>query len=193
MNTEQQQPDGADVTEARASARRRLIRGSFAAPAILALHSGRAFAQATGAAACLVKQNSSPVTPAPTPANGDDGYFRYQLWVIRRISDNAIVSSWVKGADLAVYIRNGLSPFLASGSWWRFNINNNRLITGGPQMAQPTTNQNQTFTQTGAWVVLRVASNGQLVGAGKFDSTGGTGGSPVGDSCWNSFALGTPP
>ena len=187
MNNNPQLPDD------KASARRRLIRGSFAAPAMLALHSGRAFAQATGgAAACLVKQNTVPVTPAPTPTNGDDTYFRYQLWVIRR-GDGTIANSWVKGADLSVYMRKGLSPFLASGSWWQFNTNNNRLIAAGSTTTEPTPNANQTFTQTGAWVVLRVDANGQLVGAGKFDSAGGTGGSPVGDSCWNSFAAAAPP
>lgn len=127
------------------------------------------------------------------PTNTDDTYFRYQLWVIRKNSDNSIVSSWIKGADLSVYQRNGQSPFLASGSWWKFNpdAGKNKLL-GSAVTSDPLPGSRQRpLEQTGAWVVLRIDKDGALVGAG-VTNVNGTG-SPVGDSCWNSFALSTGP
>ncbi len=65
------------------SARRKLVRGVFAVPAVLTLYSGGASA-ATSANSCLVKRNLSPIALAPT--SSDDMYFRYRLWVIRKKS-----------------------------------------------------------------------------------------------------------
>ena len=67
------------------SARRRLIRGAFAAPALLTLHSGSARA-ASSLGMCLVKANTSPATFAA--ASADDNTFRYQLHTVRDSSNN---------------------------------------------------------------------------------------------------------
>ncbi len=163
------------------SARRKLVRGVFAAPAILTLQSGSAFA-ATSAGSCLVKQNLSPSTQPATAA--DDTWFRYQLWVVKN-NGGQIESSWIKGADLSVYVRAGQTPFLSNGQWQQFDLATNALL-GSPALSPPSIGINQTLTQTGSWVSLRVNSTGALVGAG----VSGTG-SAVSDSCWNSFAAAT--
>jgi len=179
-----QQPDFGPADRAR----RRLVRGAFAVPAVLTLQSGGASAATSSAAMCLANQNQNPVSFAPT--SSDDTYFRYQLWVIRKQQDNSINSAWIKGADLSVYIRNGQLPFLNSSSWQKFAIATNTFY-GSATTTTPSPNGSSEYplAQTGPWVVLRVSSTGALVGAG----ASGSGGSAVADTCWNSFALGTPP
>ena len=165
-------------------ARRRLVRGAFAVPAVLTLQSGGASAATSSAAKCLANQNQNPVSFAPT--SSDDSYFRYRLWVIRKKTDNTIDSAWVRGADLSVYVRNGQMPFLDSSSWQGFAIASNAL-SGSVITTMPSPNgAENSLEQTGPWVVLRVNSTGALVGAGVSGS-----GSSVADTCWNSFALGT--
>jgi hypothetical protein len=170
---------------AKASARRRLIRGAFATPAILTLHSGSAFA-ASSAASCLANQNASPISPAPVRQQSDDTYLRYQLWTIRRKANQNVVSSWIKGAQLtAIANVTGMPAFVGGSQWWQFLIGQNTL-TGSVASAPPTYNAtNQTFLQDGAWVVLRISAEGQLVGAGATDALGP--GSAVAGSCWSSF------
>jgi hypothetical protein len=164
-------------------ARRKLLRGAFGAPAVLTLQSGSAFA-ATSATSCLVKQNTSPVT-APVTANATgDIYFRYQLWVIRKKTDNSIITSWIKGSDLSVYALNGQAPFVGSSSWWQFYPSTNALA-GSSTSTEPTpTGSQNPLEHTGAFVALRINASGDLVGAG----ASGTG-SAVAATCWNSFAI----
>ena len=163
------------------SARRRLIRGAFAVPAVMTLHSGGARA-ATSLGMCLVKANNGPATFAATAS--DDGIFRYRLWVVKD-SSSVILSSWIKGADLTVYVRQSQTPFVPSGSWQQFNPGTN-LLVGSVTPTAPAIPTGGSFTQTGSWVSLRVSATGKIVSAGA--SAGGSG---VGDSCWNSFATGT--
>jgi hypothetical protein len=166
----------------RDSARRKLVRGAFAAPAILTLYSGGARA-ATSANVCLVNANNAPA-PAPSPSSTDDTWFRYRLWVIRHNGNNNIVSAWIKGADLSVWN----TTFISIGQWWQFDLGTNQL-SGTATTVAPTAGGGeygpvQIGPYGGPYVVLRVDASGNVVGAGA-----GTAGAPVGDSCWGSFAV----
>lgn len=169
----------------KSSARRKLVRGAFGVPAVLALHSGSAIA-ASSAANCLVRQNLSPATGLP--ATADDGWFRYQLWVVRPYNGTP-VSYWIKGHELDAFkAASGTRPFLSKSGrdwgWQEFYPSSNTV--SATQIFTPPTfdSATQECVKKGPYIVLRVDGKGAIVGAG----ASGTG-SAVGDSCWNSFAL----
>ena len=166
---------------AKGSARRKLIRGSFAVPAVLTLYNGGAMA-ATSINNSLKRQNNHPVTKYAS--SSDDVWFRYQLW--GWVKDGRLKYDdglWIKGSDLAVYRVQGNSVWLSSNRVQRFNLQTNSLseqkyeVPGGSYGAE--------LKRVNHWVSLRVDRFGNLTGAG---STGS--GSAVADSCWNSFAAG---
>lgn len=166
----------------RGSARRRLIRGSFAVPAVLTLHSGASMA-AGSINACLVRQNRYPVTQ---PSVGsDDVWFRYRLWGYVNPSGQTMDSAgfWIKGSDLAVYDVGGNSVWLSGSAYQRFDPLSNTL--GQTEFSQPKGPDGCKWTNVNRWVSLRVDRHGNVTGAG---SSGY--GSAVADSCWNSFAIG---
>lgn len=166
----------------RGSARRKLIRGSFAVPAVLTLHSGASMAAAS-VNSCLIRQNKYRVTQ---PATGsDDVWFRYQLWGYLDRSGNVVDKSgfWIKGSELSVYDVGKNSVWLNGYAYQRFDPANNSL--GQTEYGQPKGPDGCSWRKVNRWVSLRVDSHGNLTGAG---SSGY--GSAVADSCWNSFAIG---
>jgi hypothetical protein len=170
--------------DTRGGARRRLVKGAFAAPAMLTLQSGGASA-ATSLGTCLVKRNPSLATQLVS--DGDDLWFRYQLYGYVHNSNGNVHGNeyWILGTELLDYKRDGMTPWLASGSYQQFDIFANALATQ-TFTSQPTgpSDTSYTWKKTSKWVSLRVDSGGALKGAG---ATGG--GSAVADSCWNSFAM----
>jgi hypothetical protein len=165
------------------SARRRLMRGAFAAPAVLTLYSGSATA-ATSILNCVARQNGARVNPVPGVVTADDNYLRYQLWALVQSANSTVVDSYyIKGADLAVLVRLGQTPYLASTQWQQFNISTN--VAGTISTTTPALS-GYVLQRVNQFVVLRVDAGGKIVGAGD-----GTDGSAVGDSCWTSFAAGT--
>lgn len=187
-----------DGLSALGSARRRLVRGTFAAPAVLTVHSGSALAT-TSLGSCLRKANLAPVTQPVTDSASTDVYFRYKLWAFVRIANPTLTyplgsvrtadGYWIKGAELAVYVRSGQTPFLGSSSWQKFDLTTNALTTT-VQTTTPTTGSatpsNWQLQQVSKFVSLRVSGTGALTGAGASGS-----GSAVSNSCWNSFAAGS--
>ena len=164
-------------------ARRKLLQGSFAAPAVLTVYSGGAAAMSVSH--CLVKANASPTTSGVGVTTADDQLFRYQLWAVVKNSNMRVQSYWIRGADLTVFIRASQQPFLTSNQFQQFDITTVNALSGMPTTTQPN-GAGETFQQVSKYVVLRVNSTGALVGAG-----GSGNGAPVSDSCWNSFALST--
>ncbi|MCW5661992.1 MAG: hypothetical protein KIT60_30175 [Burkholderiaceae bacterium] len=164
------------------SARRRLIRGSFAVPALLTLHSGASMA-GSSINGCLVRQNKYPVSQRV--AGNDDVWFRYQLWgyvkTTGEVADQA--GLWIRGSDLAVYDIGRNRVWLSGGAYQRFNAASNSL--GQMEYSQPKGPAGCNWKRVNRWVSLRVDRYGNLTGAG---SSGY--GSAVADSCWNSFAIG---
>lgn len=178
MNTHQSK-------ERPSSARRKLIRGSFAIPAVLTLHSGASMA-ASSVNSCLKRENYNASTQPV--AEQDDVWFRYQLWGYVDRSTGAISVShglWIKGSDLAVYDMRGNSVWLRGSAHQRFDVATNSLL---PQIeyAQPKGPDNCSWRRVNKYVSLRVDRHGNLTGAGRSGY-----GSAVADSCWNSFAIGT--
>lgn len=169
---------------AKGSARRKLIRGSFAVPAVLTLQHGGALA-ASSINACLVRQNRYPATQFAAPS--DDVWLRYRLWGYTHPTNGMIAPAaglWIRGSDLSAYAVNGNSIWLSQNAFQRFELSTNSLVTP-VVLTQPPGPQGFAWARVNVWVSLRVDQNGNLTGAG---STGA--GSAVSDSCWNSFAAG---
>ena len=163
-------------------ARRKLLRGTFAAPAVLTVYSGGAAATSVGS--CLVKANNNPITGNSIAVTvADDQLLRCQLWGLFKDGNRIAVSYWIRGVDLSAFVRAQQTPFLLSTQFQQFDVTNN-VLSGSP-----TTTPDQPgyrFLAVSKYVVLRIDKNGAVVGAGA-----GTNGAPVGDSCWNSFAMAT--
>jgi hypothetical protein len=177
------------------SARRRLVRGVFGAPAVLALYGGSARATSS-LNVCLINRNSTP-TGAPIVTSHDNLWLRYQLWAYVRIAGATSTSPlgsvrtadgyWIKGTELDMFNRAGQVHWLG-GNWCKYDIAANVLMAS--QTFVPTcgssTPTNWQLQKVSQWVALRVNGSGKIVGAGATGS-----GSAVSASCWNSFATGT--
>lgn len=172
------------------SARRRLIRGAFAAPAALTLYSGRAFARAS--MSCVAKQVANPPTPLPTAFPGPDKWVRVQLWTVGK---DKKLSTWVKGADVvaltsrtattgaAVFSVAATRPYLSSDAWQCFTAGENSDYRVDQRLTSPPTSSNTTLLQNGAHVAVRVDADGNIIGVVGI----GTDGSTVANTCWASF------
>ncbi len=168
---------------AKISARRRLVRGVFAAPAALSLYSGSAFAATS--LTCVAKDVAGNQNPEPSFSS--DTFIRVRLWTLTRTS-NGSISNWVKGQDVASWrAPNTNAPFIGSTDWICYLGNTNQGFTAGQILLgqQPTTNQGL-LAQDGAWVALKIDSLGNITGV---VGIGGpvTGQSAIHQSCWTSF------
>jgi len=192
MNQDSQVPRA----DAAVSARRKLVRGVFAAPAALTLMSGSAFAATS--LSCVARQLTSPAQPTPDPAltanGGGDNYIRVQL---RQKfngppADATTQSSWVSGADLLLA---PVPPAIPSGSF--LGTDNWYCYTAGP-MATSGYTAGLIYTNAGAidsskggppallpnqYVAVRFDNTGKIVGVTSAANT-----SAVSHSCWSSFA-----
>ncbi len=154
------------------TARRRLIRGVFGAPAMLTLYSGSALAASSSQCLAKATLNSSTaqvITINTSPPS--DTLLRVQLLLSG--SDY-----YLAGAQVGTsFVRAGYGstdiPII--GQWRKYDINLNKFAAG-----LTTTNPGGGLTDK--WVALRFNPAGQLVGIG----SRGTG-SVVGGSCWTSL------
>lgn len=114
MNDKTHEPDS------KVSARRRLIRGAFAAPAALTLYSGSVAARSLRN--CVTNQADTPnLTPVLTTDEGTT-YLRVQLKKFYGKKGTTVLtnrySRWISGADLVSRQAAGTAaPYLASGKW----------------------------------------------------------------------------
>lgn len=169
------------------AARRRLVRGAFAVPAVMTVVSGSAFA--TGSSMrCLANKtvggpggvpaanpSSVPIASGtvggPAPA---DGWLRVELW------HNASTGKYyVWGSDLQVYKRTGNSVYLGGSSYQEFDYAGNKTVGGS--IADP-----GGLTRSGKFAGVQFNSVGNVVGVGVTS----TGTSAVPSTCWSSFAPG---
>ena len=173
------------------TARRRLVRGVFAAPAALTLYSGGAFAAAS--VSCVAKEVASPTYPALDPAPTDT-YVRVRLWTL----PSTTPSAWVRGADVtALQIPNTPAPYIFPSEWQCYAVGTPAEViinalpvtpTAGTRYGdQPTISSNIAPTQNGSYAALRVDSNGMIVGVVDLGEGGNSIGSAVHQSCWASF------
>ncbi len=154
------------------SARRRLIRGAFAAPTVLTLYSGGAMAANSSALRCVVNQNNVPVSPVPLVSTTNSTYFRVQLHAVS--TSPAVL--YVRGDSLPA-ARIGTLPTNSQAQV--FSITSNTFTAAPVATPANLAAQNQ-------WAVLRVDSTGNVVGVG----ASGSGGSAIFQSCWTSFVAG---
>ena len=187
------------------SARRRLVKGVFAAPAALTLYSGSVAARSIRN--CVTRQIEEPdLTPATPVSTQGTTYVRVRLQRFRRTGGNARTQSrWVRGFDVSGLQAAGSSVFVSgtsptATSWYLYDRGNQsnyaNIVPGSPAgtiSSIPSENDpadsNSTTTQNaGQWVALRVNSAGDIVGVVGISDTTST--SAVFQSCWSSFRLG---
>ena len=171
------------------TARRRLLKGAVAAPAVLTLYSGSALANES-AMRCVVNHVDAPLQGvAPTLPSPTDGLVRVQLWSLRPSADASYNNAryFVRGADI-VALANGrtdvANEFLITGQWLEYGPPQVfPLISTAPAWASGTPG---VLLQNGAWVAVRFDAHLGPVIVGVVGS--GIGGAPVATSCWTSFA-----
>ncbi|MCY7315564.1 MAG: hypothetical protein LH480_08065 [Rubrivivax sp.] len=156
------------------AARRKLVRGIFAAPAIMTVCSGSAFA-ASSSLRCLSNQVvNNPTTMPVTTAL--DSWLRVQLWSTGDGSKKSPYLYYVSGADLQTWKRPSTSVYLGSSQWQLFNINTN---SSGVQVGAPSG-----AVRCSQYAAIRFDANGNVVGVG----TGAAGSTALPGTCWTSFA-----
>lgn len=163
-------------SDAPVSARRRLLRGTFAAPTVLTLYSGGALAQASANLRCVVNQNQpgTAITSGPTIVvdTSNSTYLRVAL----RETSSPTTKNWILGSDLPA--NRSSPPTLPSNTqYYAFDAVANTIATG-PSIPPPTP------VVVAKYAVLRVDATGKVVGVGA-----GIGGSAIGKSCWTSAML----
>ena len=167
------------------SARRRLLGGVVAAPAVLALHSGSALAKTS--ANCVQKQaDTNPKYPGSWPSS--DTYVRVQLWWLKPSANSGDVTWYISGEDVAALAesaRNATNGFLKRGQWLKFDPGMDR-VTGSTLDSQPTLNGNNVVWERGPkWVALRFDSDSRTVYI--LGAVGDTAdGTAIAGTCWAS-------
>lgn len=166
------------------ASRRRLLRGSFSAPAVLTLYSGSALAT-TSNMRCLANKNQSPsaepvITSSTAPTSGPGTYLRVRLY---KWSDGTNTYHYLRANELVGLPLGAGVTWPGTGTAYRFSISGNSLTT-----TLINTNSTPTFSQLVAadkYAALRVNSTGQVVGIGVSG-----GGSAMPSTCWTSFRIG---
>ena len=160
------------------AARRKLVRGVFAAPALMTVCSGSAWA--TGSSLRCLARHVTDNTSA-TPKVGDlDAWTRVQL---HKATDGYY---YVSGTQVASVYTTSNSVYPAAGFWLKVDVTTGAVpATGAYSVATPSsvTPSGATLSYTTPkYVIVRFDGAGNVKGIG----TAGTGAN-VGDSCWNSF------
>lgn len=176
------------------SARRRLIRGAFSAPALMTVCTGSAFAQASNLR-CLANAANATTAPAAWSTTGADSFLRVRLYRVRvcvnfeangttckNVNDPANYQDrfYIKGSDLSSYTRGAGMP----SNTQYLQISNTAFTPIGapvPPIAAPTSIISEVYVDQ--YVAVRFNASGMLVGIGP-NGPGDSG--MVGISCWTS-------
>ncbi len=175
------------------SARRRLLRGTFAVPAVIALHSGSALA-ASSSLQCVQQQAASPVFPGHTIA--PDLYVRvqlYQLW--QGIPNASNMLGWFLSGSAVEAVRLGsddvANSLLRPGSWKKVDLLPGNLVSLSPRPLHSAPGTSDRLVLGPCWVALRVVpvrdSGWRVEIVGVVDGT--SVGTAVTGSCWTSIAV----
>lgn len=157
------------------AARRKLVRGLFAAPALMTVCTGSAFA-AQSSLRCLAQHVASNTSITPK-VGGLDTWTRVQL---HKATDGKY---YVSGTQLSTVFVNSNSFYPAVGTWLEIDVTTGAVVAGTYGTPNTTMPPGATLTYTGLqYVVVRFDATGSVTGVG----TAGTGAN-VGASCWNSF------
>lgn len=156
------------------AARRRLVRGVFAAPAALTLCSGSVYAQASSQT-CLTKAVNDPVN-APTPA--DSSWVRVN---VRKVDSD--LSTWVSGDDLRfLKVSDTQDPYLSTAEWQCLNPGNNSKYKKGDVISSKPSGG--TPSPTNDFIAVRFDGTGRIIGVQELHTNGST---AMAMTCWNSI------
>jgi hypothetical protein len=154
------------------AARRKLVRGVFAAPALMTVCSGSALASQSSIR-CLARHVSDNTNVMPKVGSLDN-WTRVQL---HKASDGKF---YVSGSHVASVFTTSNNVYPAVGTWLQINGASGAKV-GSPSTVIPA---GSTLSYPSPkYVVVRFDTAGNVTGVGL---NGGTG-SNVGASCWNSF------
>ena len=160
------------------AARRKLVRGVFAAPAIMTVCSGNAFAN-TSNLRCLAR-NMTDMTNATPKVGGLDTWTRVQL---HKATDGQF---YVSGSHVQSVFTQSNSHYPGVGNWLLIDTATGNVPTGSawsvPNATMPPGATLTYTTPAPQYVIVRFDGNGSVTGVGN----AGTGYN-VGASCWNSF------
>lgn len=172
------------------SARRRLIRGAFGAPAALTLYSGSALA-ATSLNCVQKRVRDGDPNPGTSTSATTDMFLRVQVY---EKGNGSSRTTWVSGdaLRLAASLSTGQAStvsFLGADGWYCLSAGNGSQNQSGYIAGTVYTNagmlaiNNVTPTPlANAFVAIRVNESGQIVGV-----TSTANASAVPRSCWTSF------
>jgi hypothetical protein len=172
------------------SARRRLLRGGFAVPAVAALHSGSAWA-ASSSLRCVQQQAASPKFPGFT--NAPDLYVRvrlHELW--QGAPETTPRLGWYLSGSSVEFLRYGdrqvVNALLAPGRWKQVELQGPHARLSATTLYTRPGALGNTLREGPCWVALRVApSRNRVEIVGVVDGT--STGTAVTGSCWTSFAV----
>lgn len=177
----------------RRSARRRLIKGSFAAPAALTLASGSAFARTSSR--CVANDANAGVKPVFDTDNAT--WLRLQAYDYKPNGTNKVTSYWIKGSDV-VALANAAGVSV-SGPWISVNqylcvqggtapTGNLPYVTGNIYSSGTSPTAPESFNSTAPlrYYAVLFDANGNITGISFSES--GLGGA-VHKSCWTSFRV----
>jgi hypothetical protein len=166
---------------ARQAARRKLLRGAFAAPAVLTLHSAGATTAASSSLRCLTNQvngiNSTKTVPV---SNTLDTWLRVPLFTTGDGSTLTPFKYYIKGSDVTPFQRPGRSCFITALQSWEFDITTNTQV-GSVLEGLPT---GLSTGNCGKFAAVRFDAFGNVTGCG----TGPTGTAAMPGTCWASAA-----
>lgn len=175
---------------AKASARRRLIRGVFAAPAALTLFSGSVAAGSLSCVAAVVNHRR-----VNEEADGSStSFLRVPLRVLRQGSTQDVLAKFVSAEDLGLLLP--LPPavstsYLPSGKWeCVFTSDESKFKAGdiytSDGIATISSGNSPEMEGSSEYVAVRVSADGDVLGVQGFYD-GGAPTSAMFVSCWCSF------
>lgn len=182
------------------TARRKLVRGAFAAPVALTLCSGSAIAATS--LSCVARQVSRPELSDATATNGT--WIRVAVWKLTSKGLNGSDSTWISPADIAMLLvgkPTTLTPFIQPGEWYCLSAEPSATIVTGPLPEQRVVAKGKYLPSpsnlpprsldggpaeavaTSTQIAVRVDASGNIIGV----VDGANQGSAVTRSCWSSF------
>lgn len=168
----------------KASARRRLIRGAFAAPAALTLYSGGVAAGSLSCVAAVV--NHQPVTDAD---GSSTTFLRVPLREFVEVNGNgAVLARFVKALDLGMLLPvppTESTSYLSPDQWQCFSSDSGNFEAGAIYTSDQIASGGLMLSPvpSSEYVAVRVSADGDIQGVqGLYEQ-----GSAMFVSCWCSF------
>lgn len=169
------------------SARRRLLRGGFAVPAVMTLASGSTLAATS--LTCVQKLNQPGMTKTAGASPDGAVWIRVPVW--QKLKDFNQYTRFVSGSDIASILPPG-GNYLPVGSWQCIQITGDTLgfVLGNLYTTSEATSVSSlTMTKVNnLYVAVRIDATGKVVGVEPYS----TASSAMSTSCWTSFGGANP-